>query len=176
MRWEEFYEKSSEWAASTTGRRISRLESFGAPEEAEEYDEMSPGELEETCDYALECLEKAHDRALSAYNLSVADVASGKRALSVAKYACLAEATLFLAQAQLALEDLRPWIPEGIALDTAGLSPGKSAMRRDVLIDEDLSDLIIQKKIKKTLKSLESTSRKIQAFRSRLREKGGYVI
>lgn len=45
-------------------------------------------------------------RAVQAYKLSIADIASNKRSLSVMKHACLLEASPYIDDARFVLEDM----------------------------------------------------------------------
>jgi hypothetical protein len=266
MLWEEYYEKIDEWANSTAVNRLSKLESFGPPEEIiyvinelafenekaatrllrmatdvgvkftgeqlaeicliceeseierairhscshfsaadiealygcydddlvvevakkarlpipedlqelyeEDRDEVdwSPvkndaAELHELYKTALKNLYIAWEKVILALRLSIADVNSEKRSLSIAKYACLIEAEPYIAEARVILEQIESKAADAISLRNIRMNLGKLFVWNDTYADGLFGDWIVQRRIQKVLKGIEKAIKVLESLR-----------
>ena len=116
----------------------------------------------EAYEYVLECLYQAREKVALAWKLSVADIGSDKRALSIAKHACLAEAEPYIAEARIALEEIESMVKDTISIRNTRLNLGKMVLVNDVWVDGRINDWIVQRRIRKILKSVESAIREVE--------------
>ena len=135
-------------------------------EEAQEsFGTMSYRERAEVYEYVLDCLYQAREKVVLAWKLSVADTGSDKRALSIAKHACLAEAEPYIAEARIALEEIESMVKDTISIRNTRLNLGKMTLVNDVWVDGRINDWIVQRRIGKILKSVESAIREVERIR-----------
>ena len=135
-------------------------------EEAEEpLGKMSYKERAEAYEHVLECLYQAREKVALAWKLSVADTGSEKRTLSITKHACLAEAEPYIAEARIALEEIESMVKDTISICNTRLELGKMGLVNDVWVDGRINDWIMQRRIRKILKSVESAIREVERIR-----------
>lgn len=115
----------------------------------------------------MECLYQAREKVALAWKLSVADTRSDKRALSFAKHACLAEAEPYIAEAQIALEEIESMVKDAISIRNTRLNLGKMTLINDVWVDGRINDWIVRRRIVKILKSVESAIRDVERVKER---------
>ena len=77
---------------------------------------MSKAELREAYDTVLNCLWNAHEKMILAYRLSISDVGSDKRSISILKHACLLEAEPFVDEARTILEEMESKAQDKISI------------------------------------------------------------
>ena len=140
--------------------------------EPEEYCEeevtLSAQELSAEYDYLLDCLNAAHVHLVQAYKLSIPDISSKNRALTVTKYACLAEAQPHIANALDAWELLEPRYREKIPLQDIRLNIGNSTMWKNYFFDGFFTNLFVKRRIYKVTTNIENAIRVIRKLQSEL--------
>lgn len=263
MLWEEYYEKIDEWANSTAGNHLSKLESFGPPEEIiyvinelafenekaatrllrmatdfgvkftgeqlaeicliceeseierairhscshfsaadiealygcydddlvvevakkaclplpedlREWDEEDEDEvdwslvkndkdqLQALQKEALQYLYIAREKVILALRLSIADMNSKSRSLSIAKYACLMEAEPYIAEARVILEQMESKAADAKFIRNIRMNLGKLFAWNDTYADSLFSDWIVQRRIQKVLKGIERAIKELE--------------
>jgi len=95
---------------------------------------MSRNEINQTYDYVLQCLARAHEKMVLALKLSIADRNSGKRALSIAKYACLHDAQALIDDAGRALEKIESQVPDKLGVQNIRVNMGNRIVFNDTYI------------------------------------------
>lgn len=139
-------------------------------DDLEEMDEVfSKEEIIESYDYVLQCLKAAHEKMILAYRLSISDVGSDKRGISILKHACLLEAEPFIDAARAALEEMESQVADTISIQNTRLNLGKWIGFHDVYGDGFLTDWMVQRRIKKMIEALEVAHKEIKKIRDTLR-------
>ena len=147
------------------------------PKELQEFDEdifeekprkLSRAELLNSYDYILQCLSNAREKMMLAYSLSISDVGSKKRSVSIAKHACLLEAEPFIAEARFTLEEIEPQVGDKISVQNTRLNLGKWIVFHDVWGDGFITDWIVQRRIRKMIQVVEDAQKEIQILRRKL--------
>lgn len=266
MLWEEYYEKIDEWANSTAVNRLSKLESFGPPEEIiyvinelafenekaatrllrmatdvgvkftgeqlaeicliceeseierairhscsnfsvvdiealygfydddlvvevakkarlplpedlqgwdeEDEDEVSfspvkndKAELQALQKEALKYLYTSREKVILALRLSIADVNSDSRSLSIAKHACLIEAEPYIAEARVILKQIESRAADAISIRNTRMNLGKLFVWNDTYADGLFGDWIVQRRIQKVLKGIERAIKELERLK-----------
>ena len=154
------------------------------PEELREFDEdifeetfeetfeekprkWSRTELLDSYDYVLQCLSNAHEKMMLAYSLSISDVGSKKRSISIVKHACLLEAEPFIDEARFILEEIESQVGDKISVQNTRLNLGKWIVFHDVWGDGFITDWMVQRRIRKMIQVVEAAYKEIQALRGR---------
>ena len=155
------------------------------PEELREFDEdicekifeepfeekprkLSRAELLNSYDYILQCLSNAREKMMLAYSLSISDVGSKKRSVSIAKHACLLEAEPFIDEARFTLEEIEPQVGDKISVQTTRLNLGKWIVFHDVWGAGFITDWMVQRRIRKMIQVVEDAQKDIQILRRKL--------
>ena len=133
-----------------------------------EMPELSKSELQEAYDYVLQCLNNAHEKMILALRLSIADVGSKKRAISIAKYACLLEAEPFIEEARITLEEIEAQVQVKTDIRNIRLNMGKRIVFSDVVGEGVLVDFLVQRHIKKMVKAVADTYREVQKLKEKV--------
>ena len=122
-------------------------------------------ELKDSYDYVLQCLDNAYEHMMIAYRLSISDMGSSKRSISIAKYACLMEAEPFIESAKEVLWQIEN--QQGIPNDLRQfrISMDKWTIFNDIYVDGFLVNLVVQKKIKKALNEILAVYKGIERLR-----------
>ena len=123
---------------------IEEIENF-----QEEMMKMSPRELEGEYDYILQCLECAREKMMLVYRLSISDMSSKKRSVSIMKHACLLEAEPFIKEAGYILETIESQVPDKNRVKNIQVNMGKNIVFADVYGDGFLINWSIQRRIKR---------------------------
>lgn len=154
------------------------------PEELREFDEdifeetfeetfeekprkLSRTELLDSYDYVLQCLSNAHEKMMLAYSLSISDVGSKKRSISIVKHACLLEAEPFIDEARFILEEIESQVGDKISVQNTRLNLGKWIVFHDVWGDGFITDWMVQRRIRKMIQVVEAAYKEIQVLRGR---------
>lgn len=153
----EFYEADME---------EDELEDDYIDEEASE--PISIAELCNAYDTVLDCLWNAHEKMMLAYRLSISDVGSDKRSISILKHACLLEAEPFINEARSILEEIESQVQDTISIQNTQLNLGKWITFHDVYGDGFLTDWMVQKRIKEMTQAVETACKEIQNLRAKL--------
>ena len=135
---------------------------------AREDSKLSKAELSEAYDYVMQCLRNAHEKMVLAYRLSISDVSSDKRSISIVKHACLLEAEPFVDEARLTLEGIESQVQDKISVQNTRLNMGKWIVFHDVYGDGFLTDWMVQRRIKKMLQAVEKTHKEVLKLKSKL--------
>lgn len=147
------------------------------PEDLREFDEesfeeqpqkLSREELRESYDYVLQCLYDAHEKMMLAYRLSISDVESKKRSVSILKHACLLEAEPLIDEARITLEEIESQVGDKIRIQNTRLNLGKWIVFHDVWGDGTITDWMVQRRIRKMIQVVEDAHKEIQILRRRL--------
>ena len=151
------------------------------PKELREFDEdvfeetlevkpkkWSRSELRKAYDCVLQCLYNAHEKMKLAYSLSICDVGSKKRSISIVKHACLLEAETFINEAKFTLEEIESQIGDKLSVQNTKLNLGKWIVFHDVWGDGFITDWMVQRRIRKMIQVVEAAYKEIQALRERL--------
>ena len=134
----------------------------------EEIPQMTKSEICEAYDYVLECLYHAHEKLKIAYRLSVADMSSKKRSVSIAKHACVLEAEPFLTEARYVLGELESQVQDTISVRNTRLNMGNRIAFHDIYGDGFLTNWSVQKRIKQMLQAIETAYNEVQLLRNKL--------
>lgn len=118
-------------------------------------------------DYVLQCLSNAHEKMMLAYSLSISDVGSKKRSISIVKHACLLEAEPFIDEARFILEEIESQVGDKISVQNTRLNLGKWIVFHDVWGDGFITDWMVQRRIRKMIQVVETAYKEIQALRGR---------
>lgn len=124
-------------------------------------------ELLDSYDYVLQCLSNAHEKMMLAYSLSISDVGSKKRSISIVKHACLLEAEPFIDEARFILEEIESQVGDKISVQNTRLNLGKWIVFHDVWGDGFITDWMVQRRIRKMIQVVETAYKEIQALRGR---------
>lgn len=116
-----------------------------------EMPQMSQTELKETYDCILECLDNAYEKTILALRLSISDVGSDKRSISVLKHVCLMEAEPFVEEARMMLEEIESQVQDKRGIQDIRLNMGKRIVFADIWSDGFLLEWMIQRRIRKML-------------------------
>ena len=129
---------------------------------------VTPEELAATYDHILDCLQYAHGLLKKAYQFSLIDTNRKKRAVTVAKYACIADAQSYISEA-LDLWNL-PDIPEQDRQPLGGIWPNisNSAMWQNYLFEGFFTNMLVKREIRKVLKNIGSAYDLIRKLRNKL--------
>ena len=162
-------------------RQVARKNGFKLPECMREDDtwcvseqqdredrNLNKAELREAYDYVLQCLSSAHEKMVLAYRLSISDVGSDKRSISIAKYACLSEAEPFIDEARLTLEEIESQVQDKISVQNTRLNMGKWIVFHDVYGDGFLTDWMVQRRIKKMIRAVEDAHKEVLKLNNKL--------
>ena len=129
---------------------------------------MSRNEINQTYDYVLQCLARAHEKMVLALKLSIADRNSGKRALSIAKYACLHDAQALIDDAGWALEKIESQVPDKLGVQNIRVNMGNRIVFNDVFADGFFTDWMVQRQIRKMMKAVESVYKDVQRVKGKV--------
>lgn len=129
---------------------------------------MSKAELYDAYEYVLQCLSNAHEKMVLAYRLSISDVGSDKRSISIIKHACLSEAEPFVNEARLTLEENEAQVQDKISVQNTRLNMGKWIGFHDVYGDGFLTDWIVQRRIKKMIRAVEDAHKEVLKLKNKL--------
>jgi hypothetical protein len=138
--------------------------------EANPEDELpiTPAELASGYDYILDCLQNAHGLLKKAYQFSLIDTNRKKRAATVVKYACIADAQSYLSTA------LDSWtlldVPDQDKQPLRGIWPNisNSTMWQNYLFEGFLTNIMVKREIRNVLKNIETAYNLIRKLRSNL--------
>ena len=125
-------------------------------------------ELTAEYDYILDCLQNAHGLLKKAYQFSLIDTNRKKRAATVVKYACIADAQYYISTA------LDSWnlldIPNQDKQPLRGIWPNisNSTMWQNYLFEGFFTNMLVKREIRKVLKNIESAYDLIRKLRSKL--------
>jgi len=145
------------------------LKDYCEDEESEEdFCRMSLTEMREAYDYVLQCLYHALEKMKYAYSLSVTDLSSQKRAVSVAKHACLMEAEPFIDEARSTLEEIGAQGIEKGSIQSIQSNMERRIIFSDVYGDGFLVDWMIQRHIKKMMVAVQDICKEVQKLRDRV--------
>jgi len=137
-------------------------------ESYKEVRKMSRAELREAYDFVLQCLYSAHEKMILALKLSISDMNSSKRPISIAKHACLVEAEGFVNKARVMLGEIESQIQDKVSVQNTRLNMGKCIMFHDVYGDGFLTDWMVQRRIRKMIKAVEDAHKEVQKLRENL--------
>ena len=134
----------------------------------EDFYKMSSAEVQEAYDYVLHCLNYALEKLKCAYSLSVADLSSQKRTVSIAKHACLMEAEPFIDEARSTLEEIGAQGIEKGSIQSIQSNMGRRIIFSDAYGDGFLVDWMIQRHIKKMMVAVQDICKEVQKLRDRV--------
>ncbi len=138
------------------------------PEQQEADAEIwSEAELRDAYDYVLQCLSNAHEKMILAYRLSISDVGSDKRSISIVKHACLVEAEPFINEARSTLETIESQVQDKLSVQNTRLNMGKWIVFHDVYGDGFLTDWMVQRRIKKMIQAVEDAHKEVLKLKSK---------
>lgn len=149
------------------------LDELAFQKEAEEWDEEEEDLPDtsyciETYDYVLECLYHAHEKLMMAYKLSIADMGSNKRAISITKHAMFLEAQPFIDEARRALEEIESQVQNKLSVQNTRLNLGRGIELHDTWGDGALVDWMVQRRIKKIIQTIESTHAEVRRLKKEM--------
>ena len=136
-------------------------------EQEAEAEKWSKAELHDAYDYVLQCLATAHEKMVLAYKLSISDMGSKKRAISIAKHACLVEAEPFINEARATLEVIESQVQDKLSVQNTRLNMGKWIMFHDVYGDGFFTNLMVQKRIKKMIQAVEDAHKEVLCLKNK---------
>lgn len=143
--------------------------------EAREYDPeedieppLTPEELAAEYDYILECLHNAHGLLKKAYHFSLIDASRKKRAATVVKYACIADAQSHISYALDAWNQLD--IPDHNKQPLCDIWPNisNSTMWHNYTFEGFFTNMMVNQQIQKTIKNIETAFNMIRKLRNAL--------
>ena len=143
-------------------------EAFEADPEDDDEPPMTPEELAAEYDYILDCLQNAHGLLKKAYQFSLIDTGRKKRAATVAKYACIADAQSFISAA------LDSWnlldVPGQDKQSLSGIWPNisNSTMWQNYLFEGFFTNIMVKREIRNVLKNIETAFNMICKLRNAL--------
>jgi hypothetical protein len=129
---------------------------------------ITPEEFAAEYDYILNCLQKAHGLLKKAYQFSLIDTNRRKRAATVVKYACIADAQSYIATA------LDSWnaldIPSQNKQPLRGIWPNirNSTMWQNYLFEGFFTNIMVKREIRKVIKNIEAAYHMIRKLRNAL--------
>ena len=139
----------------------------GDPQEEAEQP-MTPEELAAEYDYILNCLENAHRLLKKAYQSSLIDTNRKKRAATVVKYACIADAQSYISAALEAWTLLDVPNPDKQLLRGIWPNISNSTMWQNYLFEGLFTNIMVKREIRKVLKNIETARNMIHKLRNRL--------
>ncbi len=131
-------------------------------------EKWSKDELRDAYEYVLQCLSNAHEKMVLAYRLSISDMGSEKRAISIVKHACLLEAEPYVDEARATLEAIESQVQDKLRVQNTRLNMGKWIMFHDVYGDGFFTNLMVQKRIKKMIQAVENAHNEVLKLKSKL--------
>lgn len=158
MLWEAYYDKLGDWATSTAVSRLSKLESFGPTDEI--IDAINQIGFDD---------EKGATRLLKkAYQFSLIDTSRKKRAATVVKYTCIADAQSYISKALDAWKMLD--IPEKNKQPLRGIWPNisNSTMWQNYLFEGFFTNMMVKRQIRKVMQNIETAIHRIRQLRCSL--------
>ena len=146
---------------------IARSANLRIPKDLLEVEENDQEEIADLYDDVLWCLLDAHEHLKRALSLSIADVRSKKRALSIAKHACIADAERCINEAMMTLEELEQYEMNVNSVKNIRLNMGKWIIFHDTFGDGMFIDLAVQRRIQKMLKAVEKAYEEVQILKKK---------
>ena len=139
-------------------------------EEDPEVDEplITPEELAAEYDYILSCLQNAYGLLKKAYQFSLIDTSRKKRAATVVKYTCIADAQSYISTA------LDSWnllnVPNQAKQPLRGIWPNisNSTMWQNYLLGGFFTNMLVKREIRKVMKNIEIAYNMVQKLRNEL--------
>ena len=130
--------------------------------------QMNKAELREVYDTVLDSLWSAREKMILAYRLSISDVGSDKRSISILKHKCLLEAEPFMEEARSILTEIESEVQDKVSIQNTRLNLGKRVAFHDIYGDGFLTDWMVQKRIKKMIQAVDAAYGEIQKLRAKL--------
>ena len=160
---------------------IAKKQKIRIPESLADYAEVSEEDFEEDVeppitaeelaaeyDYILDCLQNAHGLLKKAYQFSLIDTNRKKRAATVLKYACIADAQSYISAA------LDTWnlldLPNQDKQPLRGIWPNisNSTMWQNYLFEGFFTNMLVKREIRKVMKNIEAAYNMIRKLRNNL--------
>ena len=139
-----------------------------AADPAEDASPITSEELASGYDYILDSLQNAHGLLKKAYQFSLIDTNRKKRAATVVKYACIADAQSYISAA------LDSWnllnVPDQAKQSLDGIWPNisNSTMWQNYLFEGFFTNMLVKREIRKVLKNIETAYDRVQKLRNKL--------
>ena len=130
-----------------------------------EDDEMSQVELLDLYNHVLSCLYDAHEYLKKALSLSIGDLRSKQKSLSIAKHWSISQAEALINEVQLTLEEIEVYTKNPINVRNLRLNMGKWIVFHDVLGDGLITDLMVQRRIQNMIKGIEKIYAEVQVLK-----------
>ena len=160
---------------------IANKQKIQIPESLADYAEVPQADSEESIeptitteelaaeyDYILDCLQNAHGLLKKAYQFSLIDTNRKKRAATVVKYTCIADAQSFISSA------LDAWylldIPDLDKQPLRGIWPNisNSTMWQNYLFEGFFTNILVKREIRRVMKNIETAYNMICKLRNNL--------
>lgn len=143
-------------------------EAFEEDPEEDDAPPITSVELADVYDYILDCLQNAHGLLKKAYQFSLIDTNRKKRAATVVKYACIADAQSYISTALDSWNSLD--IPNQDKQPLRGIWPSisNSTMWQNYLFEGFFTNMLVKREIRKVMKNIEAAYNMVQKLRNEL--------